>query len=290
MNQSKAFLTSLIFAGFAMFLVYFYVTEKEGEIKQELGDSVQVVVAASPIKEMEEIKREKLRISTVPRKFIQPGSHSDMSAFEGSVASAPINTGEQVLLTKVYLKGAETGLATQVAVSYRAVSVPISDITGVTRLIKPGDRVDIVAAISYGSGATSSTEVKTILQDVHILAVGERIQNQIPQAFETDPFTKEKIAKNLIGNRSFSTVTVEVSPQEAQSLIYVMQSADLYLTLRNPVDRVVSPIPTTTVDEVLGSNSKKNRSLASPINEIPRAIAPPPAANPFKTGGGSLVQ
>lgn len=294
MNQSKAFMTSLVFAGLAMFLVYFYVSQKEEAIQAEFGSNITVVTAARDINEMEQIQPNMLATAIVPKKFAQPGANADKKVFEGLVASSPIRAGEQVLLTKVLAKGSETGLATQVAVSRRALSIPVNDVYGVTRLIKPGDRVDIVSNITYRTPSGPEFEVKTVLQDVHILAVGEVIQNNIPSAFEEDPIAGTKKAVNLRGSRNFQTVTVEVTPQEAQALILILEnSGNLFLTLRNPIDRSFASIPTTTVDEVLGPNSKKaeneRRKVPAFVAPVTIKAPPPPPPNPWQQGGGAFA-
>lgn len=287
-------MTSLVFAGLAMFLVYFYVGQKEESIQAEYGSKVTVVTAARDINEMEQIQPNMLATTLVPKKFAQPGSNSDKKVFEGLVASSPIRSGEQVLLTKVLAKGAETGLATQVAISRRALSIPVNDVYGVTRLLKPGDRVDVVSNITYRTPAGPEFEVKTVLQDVHILAVGEVIQNNIPSAFEEDPIAGTKKAVNLRGSRNFQTVTVEVTPQEAQALVLILEnSGNLFLTLRNPIDRSFASIPTTTVDEVLGPNSKKaemeRRKAPPPPPPVQIKAPPPPPPNPWQQGGGTFA-
>jgi pilus assembly protein CpaB len=292
MNQSKAFLISFGAAAVAMLLVFFYINLEKQKIKEEYGTEVVVVVAAKNISELAEIKADMLTTKVVPANFAQPGSHGDPRTFEGAVAAAPIRAGEQVLTTKIYLKGTDTGIASQIAIHHRAISVPVNDVTGITKLLKPGDRIDLVANIQYDGGDGVLSEVKTMLQNVHVLAVGEQVQNNIPAVFEEDPVTGQRFAKNIRASRNFSTVTIEVNPVDAQKIIYVMESgAQLYLTLRNPVDRLVSSIPTMTVDEVLGENSKKaaleaakNRVPAAPP---PRNVAPPPPPPPpaFKKGG-----
>ena len=237
----------------------------------------------------------------VPAKLAQPGAlevkEGAPSPFlAGLVAMAPIKAGEQILSTKVLTKGQETGLATQIAISRRGLSVPVSEQTGVSKLLKPGDRVDMIATFPP-TDQGEVPETKTVLQNVHILAVGERIQNQIPSVFEVDPITGQSRSINLRGNRSFTHVTVEVSPLEAQAVIatIVGAGAELFLTLRNPVDRLTSSLPTTTVAEVLGPNSKRAKSLIKPLPmPAPASVAPPapvkaPPPNPWSTGGGSFV-
>jgi len=299
MNQSKAFMISLICAAGAMLLVHFYISEQEGKIKKEFGDEVRVIVASRDIAEFEVIREDMLTITTMPKKFVQEGSLTDKEAFKKTpaVAAAPFRRGQQVLVHQVLFRGAETGLASQVAITRRAISIPVTDVTGVTKLLKQGDRVDVVANISYPGPSGQLSEVKTLLQDINILAVGEVIQNQIPSVFEEDPISGNRRAVNLRGNRAFSTVTVEVTPQQAQVLVYTIETgATLFLTLRNPIDRVTPAIPTTTVDQVLGPDSKKailERPVAPPpVIRAPAAVRPPPPPppNPWSQGGGSLVQ
>ncbi|MEO5668714.1 MAG: Flp pilus assembly protein CpaB [Bdellovibrionota bacterium] len=296
MNQSKAFLVSFAAAAVAMLLVFFYINSETQKIKAEYGSEVVVVVAKRDINEMEEIKADMLETRNVPKSFQQPGSNGDPRTFEGSVAAAPMKAKEQVLLTKVYLKGSDTGVASQVAIHQRAISIPVNDVTGVTRLLRPGDRVDIIANIQYPSPAGVQSEIKTMLQNVNVLAVGEQVQNNIPAIFDTDPVTGGRFAKNIRGNRTFNTVTVEVSPVDAQKVIYIVESGvGLFLTLRNPVDRLVASIPTVTIDEVLGENSRKaamdakaRAPAAAPVaTRAPVKTAPPPPA--FKQGGIPLA-
>jgi pilus assembly protein CpaB len=252
------------------------VSDAEKRIKQDFGDEVSVVVATQDINEFDVVQASMLRVTSVPKRFAQPSSNPDPKVFEGTVASAPIRKGEQVLLTKVIPKVAETGLATQIGINFRAISLPVNDTTGVTKLIKPGDRVDVVTTVQYQVGEAQDSEVKTILQNVHVLAVGEQIQNAVPSAFEEDPLTRTRRAVNMRGSRAFGTVTVEVSPRDVQALIYVINSgANIFLSLRNPVDRVIASIPTSTVNDVLGSDSNKARREA----EIAARNRPPPPQN-----------
>lgn len=281
-NQSKAFLVSFVCAIGAMALVYLWVEEQRKEFDKQYGTKQAVVVAKVDINEFEEITQEKLTVISVPAEFRQPGAQQDISAFEGTVANAPIKEGEQVLSTKVLEKGAETGLASQVAISLRAISIPVSPITGVTKLLKPGDRVDIIAAVPYQTDKGQESEVKTIMQNVHVLAVGQYIQNQIPQIFRADGITGESTAVNLRGE-DYGTVSIEVDPLQTQSIIFTLQSgADLFLSLRNPVDRAVVTVPTTTVDEVLGPESKRAKSLAKKIAPPQVRKAPKRARKPAK--------
>lgn len=284
MNQSKAFLISFGAAAVAMLLVFVYINNVKDEIKKVYGTEVVVVVADQDINELEEIKAGMLTTKIVPKSFAQPNSHGDIKAFEGSVAAAPIRAGEQVLLTKVLLKGSHTGISSQVAIHHRALSISVNDVTGVTRLLQPGDRIDLIANVQYRGDDGVLAEVKTVLQNVHVLAVGQQIQNNIPEAFETDPVSGQRTAINLRGDRGFSTITIEVTPLDAQRVVFITEAgASLFVTLRNPVDRLVASVPTTTVDEVLGENSRK-AALEAAKRRKPAARQAPVKTRPKKVG------
>jgi len=275
MNQSKAFLISVIAGAFGVLLVYLFLSEKTEELKGRFGTEVVVTVANRDINELDEIQTSMLTTKTIPKSFAQPGSDPDPRTFEGSAAAAPIKAGEQILLTKVLLKGAATGIANQVAIHRRALSISVSDVTGVTKLLRPGDRVDIIARVSVKGAEGLESQVKTIMQNVNVLAVGELVQNNIPAAFERDPISGNRRAINLRGSRAFGTVTVEVVPQDAQKLIYVVEDGSpLYLTLRNPVDQIIAPVSTVTVDDVLGA--KRAPLIETPVPRGPAAVPPPP--------------
>jgi pilus assembly protein CpaB len=302
-NQSRAFLFSFFFALMGALMVYVYVDQQESAIKEEYGTEIVVWVAKENIPEMEIVNEQRVTQKSIPAKLAQPGhikvEKDKPSPFlSGPVALAAIQEGEQILNTKVTPKGQETGLASQVAISRRAIAVPVNDYTGVGKLIKPGDRVDLLATFPP-TDQGEVPETKTVLQNVHILAVGERIQNQLPSVFELDPVTGANRNVNLRGNRNFSTVTIEVTPLEAQAVLSTVSGAgaEFFLTLRNPVDRVTTSIPTTTVADVLGPNSQRAKKLikAPPPAPAPASVTPPPPPpkapppNPWQSGGGSLV-
>jgi len=306
LDQSKAFLWSFVLALVAMGLVYLWVSDREQELKQVFGADQKIIVAARNINSFEEIAEDSFKFVTMPKKFIQPGAQKSKDAIIGLVANSPISKGEQILNNKLISKGAETGLASQVAVSRRAFSVPVSDVTGVTKLLIPGDRVDIISAIPYQTEEGQRSEVKTVMQNVHVLATGQNIQNQIPQIMKTDPVTKRVNAIDLRGG-NYNTVTIEVRPQDAQSLIYVLQAgAELFMTLRNPVDRSVSEVATSDVDDVLGPESKKaveerlKKEALLRKKRVPARVQvvkpkpkpkplPKPKPNPWQSGGGDFV-
>jgi pilus assembly protein CpaB len=253
-NQTRTLWISIGLGAFAMILIYSYSQEKKAEYDKKYGTSKRVLVASKDILEMQTVDETMIEYAEIPVDFIQPGAITEPDLVINKVAAAPFKKGEQILSTKVLSLGANTGLSNQVAPGKRAISIPIDDARSVSKLVQPGDRVDILSSVEVGKGPNKDLEVKTILQDVVILATGLKITNNIPRVREKSGFSNEEYFRNLNGDTSFSTVTIEVEPQEAQSLVYIMATSpgSLFFTLRNPNDRLKNTIPTTNANSVLG--------------------------------------
>jgi pilus assembly protein CpaB len=270
-NESRTLWISIGAALFAIFLLYSWSQEQKEQMARKFGSTKRVVVAKSDIAEMATVNEGMLDYVDQPVDFLQPEHISEVEEAIGQVAAAPIKKGEQLLKTKLLLPGPYTGLSFEVAPGKRAIPIPVDDMRGVARLLKPGDRIDIVAALDYGKGAEAKREVRTILQDVVILATGVNIVNQLPRRFELEADNKTVSRTNLSGNTNFTSIIVEVKPDEAQQLVYILATSpgSLFTTLRHPNDRAMAPLRGTSVDDVLG----KPNVLRQPAQA---EIAPPP--------------
>lgn len=275
-NETRTLWISVAAALFAVFLLYSYTNERNTELAQKFAASRSVVVAKANIDQMETIDASKLEVKAIPMDFIQPDALSQPEQAVGMVALAPIKAGEQILQTKILEPGPVTGLSLQVTPQKRAVSIPIDAVHGVSKLLKPGDRIDVIAAVDVGHGAQAHKEVRTILQDVPVLATGLRIINELPRLFEQ--IGKQGFFRNVQGDTKFSTITVEVTPQDAQKLIYILATSpgSLFLTLRHPTDTTEAVLTNTTVDAVL---DRVDPTVLSNTVRTPASIpqmAPPP--------------
>ncbi len=282
--NNRAFTMSFILAAFAVMMVHSYVESNLERQKEKFGQMVTVVVAKENIKELETLDQINLHIIEMPKKFVQPGAGRKLKDFEGGLAIAPIQKGEQITRTKVTVIGSRTGLSRQVTVGRRAITVRVDDVKGVNRLIKPGDRVDVISIIDLGKGDPFLVEAKTVLQDVLVLSTGKLITNTVPGILEADPYRRGKRAKkvsNLTEYTSYNSVTLEVDPIEMQQLFLIEQRlGGVYLALRNNDDNAKENLDTATVREILGKNSKLARGSARGQQDAARkrALASPGGA------------
>tara|TARA_B100000749_G_scaffold280893_1_gene280420 strand:- start:22062 stop:22958 length:897 start_codon:yes stop_codon:yes gene_type:complete len=291
-NESRTLWISVGAALFAVFLLYSYTQEKTEQLSEEFGTKQRVVVATQDIDEMQTIDETMLQIVERPTKFIHADSIDNPEIAVGRVALAPIRKDEIMLSSKIIQPSPVTGLSLQVAPGKRAVTLPVDDIRGVARLIKPGDRIDLLAAVDVGSGLNQKKEVRTIMQDVLILATGLKVANELPRLYERAG--NNDYIKNIRADTTFTNVTVEVDPKEAQNLVYVLATnpSSLYFTLRHPSDRGarVSLRPTTneTIRGKISSAVVKRQVSSRPTITRPKKTTPKttPKKKTKKSNGG----
>lgn len=257
--NTRAFTLALIIAGVAMYMVYTYVESQKSSMIKRYGTESSVVVAKVDIKELELIDDSKVTIKTVPQSFLQPGHFKEIKELDNTVATVPILKGEQLTKPRVTYPGAKTGLARQVSVGKRAFALNVTDQQAVGKLIKPGDRVDVLASINYAGGDKERVRVQTILQDVLVLSTGLSVTNSIPMIGIKTPRIIKKM--NLNTYQKYSTITLELEPYQAQKIIFLTANLNTvpYLSLRNNNDKKRTNPPPTSIYDVIGKDKGQAR-------------------------------
>jgi pilus assembly protein CpaB len=259
--NSRAFTLSLVIAAVAMFMVYSYISGQEAEWVKKYGKSVSVVKAKVDINELELIDDSKVYMESVPQQFVQPGSFKKLEEVYNTIATVPLKKGEQITAPRVTYPDARTGLSRQVSIGKRAISVQLSEEQAVSKLLKPGDRVDILALVDYAGGRKEYSKVKTILQDVLVLATGLSVTNTIPLIGIKTPEEIKKLNLNTYTN--FNTITLELNPYEVQKLIYTVSAAQgrIFLSLRNNDDKQIQRISGTKLFDLLGDDAAEAKAF-----------------------------
>jgi pilus assembly protein CpaB len=270
--NNRALTLSLVMAVMAVMFVQSYVSSVEDDARKKYGAQILVVTSKKDIRESETINQSHLELKLIPKKFLEPAAvyfekneedkETQQSlknlAGSGNVAVVPIRKGEQITYNKMTDPGIRTGLAPQIAPGKRGMSLSISDVTGVSKLVKPGDRVDLITIIDTGGGKEAKMS-RILLQDIVVLATGRNVTNNVARVVEADPFTGKDKYKSLAEDFSFTTVTLEVDPYQAQALALVMNNGDnaIVLSLRNNDDTERVNYPGLTILDVLGPDAAR---------------------------------
>lgn len=145
----------------------------------------QVLVAARDIAQGAALTPSDLAVaqfpdSSVSQSFVrlsaQPSARTD---FVGAVTRRAFTQGEPITTTAVIQPEGRGFMAAQLAPGYRAVAVEIEPQTSVGGYIQPNDHVDVIVTTrSRGGGAEEQVNSSIVLEDIRVLALGDRTQTQ----------------------------------------------------------------------------------------------------------------
>lgn len=229
MKGTPAIILSVLFGILAWIFVWLYLSTRERELLQ-IADLQTVVVAAADILPGTAIEENMIAETEVPQKFMQPSTFTSSRDVVGQIPAVPIQEGSQVLGTS--MTGVGRSLATKIPRGRRAVSIAVSDVTGVAGLVRPNNYVDVFAIMKLGSSPGASdqrTFVTTLFQNVLVLAVGTDT-GDFPMAGQDSDGGPLAGARRQQG---FSNVTLALTPEQAQDLVLVQDIGDLSLALRS---------------------------------------------------------
>jgi pilus assembly protein CpaB len=211
--------------------------------------TVDVLVAKSDIGLGQSVTPDDLQWQTWPaatasNNFIRRSDRPDaITQVAGSIARSPFIAGEPIREPKL-VKGNGAGfMAAILPTGMRAVSTEISPETGAGGFILPNDRVDVILSKRDKnpdrSGSPDIVNSEIILANVRVLAI--------------DQAPKEKDGQNAVVGR---TVTLELKPEQAETLARARQSGTLSLALRSIAD--VNMVENTTEDRASRRGSSVN--------------------------------
>jgi len=222
-------------------------SDKPPEVKPELvqPQSVDVLVAKGDIPMGQALAPGDVQWQPWPasassgnfiRKTDRPQAVEDMS---GLIARVPFIAGEPIREAKLVNAKGSGFMAAILPTGMRAVSTQISPETSAGGFILPNDRVDVILtrrdpnADKAGAGDSKTSE--TVLTNIRVLAIDQNIEEKGGQ-------------KVVVGK----TATLELSPNQAETLVLSQQVGTLSLALRSVTDASKSEVP----DD--GKSNKKN--------------------------------
>ena len=142
------------------------------------------------------------------------------------------------------------GLSDDIKRQMRAISINVNTGSSVSGLVKPNDHVDVIGTFTFpdadGKIKKGDIVTSTILQNVLVLATGRE--------------TSKSVGEGLGVNSGYSTVTLAVTPREAEMLAFTEQiRGRLTLTLRNRNDTSYEKeLPQVDFDRIRGEIEELN--------------------------------
>jgi pilus assembly protein CpaB len=181
-----------------------------------------VVVAKVDIPIGAKIIPEQLMVVQFPRESIPDGTFDKPEKLLGRVAVQNIAAREPLTDSRLAPEGSAAGLSAVIPEGYRAMTVKVDDVVGVSGFIMPGALVDVVVVIEPNDSTASQGPIsKIVLQNIKVLANGQNIDHP-----------KDEREAN-----SVKAATLQVTPEQAEKLALASTEGKLQLVLRNSVDQ-----------------------------------------------------
>lgn len=236
MARSKSILVLAVALGFLAALAgYAGLKATAAQVAQNTSKSfVPVVVAATDLTFGTKLDKAQLRVAKYPKESVPAGAFSDIDSVAGQTCKIFLAGKEPITATKLSSRGG--GLSMLVRPGYRATSLEVNQVSGVSGFVLPGDRVDVLATVD-GRGANMEAVTKTILQNAEVLASGQKTAQQ-----DNKPITVQ-------------AVTILVDPVGAEKLALGLHEGKIHLVLRNPGDADTLRVASLSTSQMLGGEN-----------------------------------
>lgn len=129
------------------------------------------------------------------------------------------------------------------------MTVPVDEINSISGMLEPGDIIDLMVTMERNGKRITFA----LLQSVQVMATGQRSVD--------DAAAGEK--------RSYSTVTLDTTPQQAQNIIVAREAGKLTALLRNPQDKALMGKGSYDIAALLGQGNAPVGNVARERRGVP---------------------
>lgn len=288
-RQRIILIVGVVLALAVVFLVQIYLSQQRQIAMEEarreaakLQENQSVVLAAkTDIARGTMVKPELIESKIVSGQAVMPQAVVSADRIMGMVALIDIPKGQQITLNTLAFPrkatGAGAGLAELTPPGKRAITINVDNMSSLLGMIKPGDHVDIIAAlpipvqVSEGKQVTQAASVP-LFQNVLILAVGQEIGAAPPGGEAQEGRYDKEEARSAQRKEIPSLITIALGPQDASLMSFVQEQGKIRLVLRSPVDSQLQPLGPISWDALfqflmpkdLASKQKPTEEQAKP--------------------------
>lgn len=197
---------------------------------------VGVMVAAHPLRAGTFLHAADLHAEALPASQVPPGASADTPAaraqLEGAMLRHGIGQGQAVLPGDILRPGEHGFLAAVLEPGMRAMTLALNEVASDWGLIWPGDRIDLILTQSFDAADTLVRRhfaAETVLTKIRVVAVDQ----QLMQGEAVDDAER----------KATRTLTLEVSPAQAERLALALRLGKLVISLRSAAADAGAPAP-----------------------------------------------
>jgi len=211
-----------------------------------LQPTVSVVVVTQRLRGHQLIDAHDVAVKQFPKNAVPPEALATVDQVVGRFTAGDWFVGDPVLSGMVIAKVSTAGFPLSIPRGERAFTIPDDPVVGVDHLVSAGDHVDVL--VTYTPAKHKGTpEVDTVLQSVLVLYV-----DNTPQPSTSATASSSSTGSGVTGGSTASrtptadTITLALTPDQAQVLDYARTYGQIQLVLRNPADTNSESLTPTT--------------------------------------------
>ncbi len=232
-------------------LTYTWIT-KQGSTQPTVkvdAHAVKIVVAISDLPWGTKLHKEHLTFAPFLKESLPENYFTDPASLEGRVLISQLKQKEPIVESRLAPTSVTTGgISAVLQPGKRALAVKGDKIMGLSGLIQPGNRVDVL--VTWQDPRNKREVTKIVLEDIVVLATGAEMQKNNKGEADTAPV---------------DVYTLEVTPEEGERLALAATEGKLQFALRNILDTDTVYTRGVTIPDALKAYSKRTASSGKAI-------------------------
>lgn len=190
-------------------------------VKRTGTQEVEVVVAAQHIGQGSRITPDIVKTIKMPVAYRHEHAFSNRADVVNKFTTVELWPDQIIISDQLTTKETSKDLPYRIPDGNRAITISINEVSGLAGQVKPGHRVDVLLSTKPETGS-SETQSLTMLQNILVLAVGGSTGDT--------------------GDAAAGTITLAVTPDQAEYVMLAENTGKMKLTLRPPTDERQLPL------------------------------------------------
>ncbi len=202
---------------------------------------VTVVVANRDLPRGTRIDPNLFKPAKVPAAYVHTSAIDPphFGKYVGQRLGAPLKAGEVFL--DVQLESTNPVFSSTLENGNRALTTEVDEVNSISGMLRPSDHIDLMATARGGNSFSEGTF--PLLTNVAVLATGQ--------------VTRKRDGSDK--SRTYTTITLSVSPEDAERVVVAKSSGKLTAVQRNPDDDKPNAIAAMNMDDLMPKKPKGPR-------------------------------
>jgi pilus assembly protein CpaB len=242
---------ALAMGSIAVFLSHKWLHDYKAKIdaqEQTKYEMVQVVVAKRDLERGAPIVVDNFSLRQIPYPYVHASAvrPDQFDQYVGQRLAVGLKHGEPLL--EAHLESTSTVFSSTLPVGQVALTTEVDEVNSISGMLRPSDHIDLIltAHPSQGSGADTTFP---LLSNVEVLATGQ--------------VTRKRDGTNE--PHMYTTITMALTPEDADRVVIAKNSGKLAAVLRNPDDNRPNSTVAMGIDELLPKTKARNSHVVQYI-------------------------